>query len=303
MQREKPQQDVCAAPSIHRQILVLDVISDDVANFRLHLKKFPDLVQQLKSRFSEAQLSVVFAVGHRYWGILCDSEIPAPTLEVPEHSEYPFPSSHADLAIVVKSDRPDACYFAAQVLLQWLAAYTQMQRELQSFRYLDGRNLFGFIDIPEKDSAVSRYQKALGYSPQNPEQTLQEAHVGYTYMWIAQMMPDLKRWELLSSEVQREVMGIDKLNGAPWPTSSQSHHEVLSQHSDLILRDPMPMFSMRTSAEVWVDYSADAQSFQARLNALTSSTSQAEADPLMDYLSCTFSSVFVVPSLDWFSAV
>lgn len=303
MSRDKPQHDVCVAPSIHRQVLLLDMTSDDVTGFRIHISRFPAMVQGLKERFSEAQLSVVFAIGNHYWPIVgTDSEqsVPIAELEIPEQAEYPFPIQFADLAIVVKSDRPDACYFAAQVILQWLEPFAQLQRDFQGFRYLDGRNLFGFLDLPERESAVARYHKAFGFSPQHPEPTANGIVSGYTYMWVTAINPDLRRWDMLSSDQQREIMGIDKLSGSIWPTSQKGHHEVLAEHSQNILRDPMPNFSLKVPSETWLDFSAYPHQFQSLLNSYICHSDANEGDPLMDYLNCTFSSAFIVPSMQWF---
>ncbi|CUS47322.1 MAG: heme deferrochelatase YfeX [Idiomarinaceae bacterium HL-53] len=293
----KPQQDVCAAPSIHRHVLLFDMMSDDVEGFRQQLSKFPLLTQQLKQRFSEAQLSAVLAIGQAYWPILDYAKtFSLPALTMPEHTEYPLPQHHADFAIVIKSDRPDACYFTAQVLLQWFADFAELQRDFQCFRYLDGRNLLGFLDNPERATATQRFKKAFGYSLQVPDHAYTGFSKGFSFAWVRQVAPDLLRWEALSAESQREIMGSEKVSGAFWPTSQSSHREFHDEIDEILLSDPMPMVSLQTPSELWIDYAAHPDQFN---HALARMFAVEQPDPLLDYLRFLHGSFYVVPAESW----
>src|SRR5690554_3886069 len=217
----RPQEGVCAEPTIHSWTLLLDVVSDDVAALQGLLLRFPSLVDSLSARFSEANLNVVLAIGAEYWPILApDSEPPSglKSIETNTVGEFALPQTHADFALICRADRLDANYFAVRVMLEWFGDLVIVQDDIQGFRYLDGRDLFGFRIDP--DMPHGNLRRELAYVAGHDS-----LYAGGSYLCLQRVHLNLKRWEQLSVEQQREIMGREKVSGQPWPTALPNHAE------------------------------------------------------------------------------
>ncbi|RUO42931.1 hypothetical protein CWE15_05895 [Aliidiomarina taiwanensis] len=291
----KPQEGICAEPSIHSWVLLLDVTSDDVDGVRQQLKRFPKFADELAARFSEAQLSCVLAIGEGYWDILSSTRprelAPQPVFMT---SEYPLPSSHADLALIFRADRMDATYFAGRVMLEWLQEFVVLNEEIDGFRYLDGRDLFGFKIEPNMPHGQQR--RDFAYIPES----VSREFAGGSYLWFQRNFLDVNRWHALDVEQQRELMGREKVSGEPWPSAQPSHRDktsrVLADGKELALwRLQMPVASMQTSGEMVMHWSRS----QKDIEAFMAQRYCGEADPLLDYQTAERNDIMFAPSRTW----
>lgn len=296
----KPQEGICAEPSIHSWVLLLDVTSDDVHGLRQQLSRFPQFADKLADRFSEAHLSCVLAVGEGYWDILAATR-PRELAPQPEflETEYPLPPTHADLALIFRADRMDANYFAGRVMLEWLQDFVALNEEIHGFRYLDGRDLFGFRIDPDMPHGVERRTLAL-----IPESSSKE-FAGGSYLWLQRYFLDIKRWDKVDDETQRDVMGREKVSGQAWVTEQPSHREktcrILANGQELALwRVQMPVASMQTAGEVvfhWSRSQKDIEQFMAQRYCFNEGNN--EADPLLSYQTAERNDIMFAPSRTW----
>lgn len=302
----KPQEGICAEPSIHSWVLLLDVTSDDVHGLRQQLSRFPQFADKLADRFSEAHLSCVLAIGEGYWDVFSATR-PRELAPQPEFldSEYPLPPSHADLALIFRADRMDANYFAGRVMLEWLQDFVALNEEIHGFRYLDGRDLFGFRIEPDMVHGIQRRSLALV-----PESDSKEFAAG-SYLWLQRYYLDIKRWDALDVEAQREVMGREKVTGQPCLTEQPSHRdktkrELANNQSLAVWRVQMPVASMQTTGEVVFHWSRSqkdieqflAQRYCAGVNAEVTSEENT-ADPLLNYQTAERNHIMFAPSRTW----
>ena len=65
------------------------------------------------------------------------------------------------MLINLRSDRYDANYLAARTLNEWLGYDIEIAEHVHSFRYLDGRDLMGFVDAPDNPRGLRRRNVAL----------------------------------------------------------------------------------------------------------------------------------------------
>lgn len=297
----KPQEGICAEPSIHSWVLLLDVTSDDVHGLRQQISRFPQFADKLSDRFSEAHLSCVLAVGEGYWDILASTR-PRELASQPEfpHNEYPLPPSHADLALIFRADRMDANYFAGRVMLEWLQDFVALNEEIHGFRYLDGRDLFGFKIDP--DMAHGMHRRSLAFIPE----TESKEFAGGSYLWLQRYFLDIKRWDTLPVEEQRAIMGREKVSSQPWPTEGANHKEktsrIMANGQELaIWRVQMPVASMQTAGELvfhWSRSQKDIEQFLAQ-RYCANEYDEVSADPLLNFQTAERNDIMFAPSRTW----
>ncbi|MCC5855735.1 MAG: Dyp-type peroxidase [Idiomarina sp.] len=296
---QRPQEGICAEPSIHAWVLLLDVVSDDVETLRERLSRFPQFTDGLAGRFSESQLSCVVAIGEPYWDILA-SQRPRELQPMPSlpHSEYSFPDKPADIALIFRADRMDANYFAGRVMLEWLGELVSLNEEIHGFRYLDGRDLFGFRLDPEMPHGTKRREMAWIDAGDDTD------FAGGSYLWLQRYQVDLRRWEKLSVEAQRDIMGREKVSGKRWPVDRPTHADktsipLFSDDALALWRVQMPEASMQHSGELGLHWSRSLQDLTRFMTQRFVADEDGFADPLLDYATVSRNGVFFAPSRTW----
>lgn len=293
----KPQEGICAEPSIHSWVLLLEVVSDDVHGLRQQLSRFPQMVEQLAVRFSDAQLSCVLAIGESYWDVLAATRprelAPQPTFL---GNEYPLPATQTDLALILRADRIDANYFAGRVMLEWLRDFVVLHQEIQGFRYLDGRDLYGFrldAHIPH-----GKNRRALSFiAPQESKE-----FAAGSYLWLQLYTIDSQRWDQLTLAEQEEVMGREKLTGKAYVTEQANHRNktqtfFMQEQEQALWRIQMPVANLHVPSELILHWSASQKHIEQFL--AQRYCGEWGSDPLLEYQVAQANALFFAPSRTW----
>ena len=184
-------------------------MTDDVDAVRGKLARIPDIISELDDRFSESMLNGFVAVGADYWDVVYPEQKPVYLRRFPELSQgdREAPRQPYDLLLQIRSDRFDANYLAGRTLLEWLGYDVEVVEQLRTFRYLDGRDLTGFIDAPDNPRGLRKRAVAL----LDPDMDAEFA--GGSYLFLQKFRHDLRRWDHLGPERQQQIMGRDKVSG------------------------------------------------------------------------------------------
>lgn len=291
----RPQPGIIAEPTIHGLTLLLQVTGPDHGEVRARLAQLPKIARGLQDRFSESQLSVVVAVGSGYWNTLWPEQRPAELGSLRElgAAAVSLPETPADLALVIRSDRLDANYFAGQALLKWFGGIVELAYELTSFRYLDGRNLFGFPADQRALPGQRRRELALVSPAQDPQLA------GGSYLWLQYFSLDISGWQRLDPSAQQELMGVDKVRGTPVPTDFTSHREQLAEVNEQVWRLHMPVADMEHSGAVELLWSQSRQPLTSWLQARWGEAGDQPMDPLLRFQQSVLQALFFAPPIPW----
>lgn len=297
---DKAQSGIYAEPNLHGLTLFCHVMSDDVDSLRRKLARFPAIIKDLDARFSEAMLTGFVAVGSEYWDILYPHKRPLQLQTFPELSDgdRAAPRHPYDLIIQVRCDRFDANYLAGRTLIEWFGYDIEVVEQIRSFRYLDGRDLTGFIDAPDNPRGMRKRTVALLNADHDSD------FVDGSYLFVQKFRHDLRRWDYLGPEKQAQIMGRDKVSGERLSeaTIDGVTHAVKSRLVDdneqplPMLRQNMPWGDLREQGLLALYFSHTPKAVIHWLKNRYYADEQGAYDPLLDYSQAVSNSSFFVPS-------
>lgn len=299
----KAQTGVCAEPNLHGLILFCNVMTDDVDAMRGKLARIPDIIAELDDRFSESMLNGFVAIGADYWDEVYPEKKPVNLRGFPDLSQADraTPCQPYDLLLQVRSDRFDANYLAGRTLLEWLGYDVEVVEQLRTFRYLDGRDLTGFIDAPDNPRGLRKHEAALIDANQDAE------FCGGSYLFLQKFRHDLRRWDYLGSARQQQIMGRHKVSGerlSEAEIEGVTHAiktRLMDQHEQPIplLRQNMPWGDLREQGLLGLYFSHQPKAIVDWLKQRYYEDEQGAYDPLLDYTQAVISASFFVPSPDF----
>ncbi|SDB18584.1 putative iron-dependent peroxidase [Pseudidiomarina indica] len=297
----QPQTGVYAEPNLHGMTMLLNVMTDDVEVMQRKVARIPQLLDELERRFSEAMLNGFVAIGSDYWDILYPSVRPLQLGGFPDCSDgdRQTPRESADLLISIRSDRYDVNYLAGRTLLEWLGYDVEVIEQITSFRYLDGRDLFGFIEAPDNPRGIRRRDVAV----------IQDDPVfqGGSYLFTQKFRYDLRRWEQLSVTIQEHVMGRKKVSGEriseatlSLVTHAQKNRLLDANEQPLeLLRQNMPWGNLREQGQFAMYLSHQPQHVVQWLRTRYQADDQGDYDPLLDYMEAVANAAYFVPAIEF----
>ncbi|CAM5341780.1 Diaminopimelate decarboxylase [Streptomyces badius] len=226
----------------------------------------PDLATAARSlgfRFPDADLACVAGFGSSAWDRLFSGPRPAhlhpfPELRGPLHHA---PATPGDVLLHIRAERMDVCYAWAAQLLDRLGGALRIVDETHGFRYLDHRDLLGFVDGTENPVGDDARAAALVGAGDDPD------FEGGSYVVVQKYLHDLTAWNALTVEEQERVIGRTKLDDVEFPDEDKpaDSHLALNTVTDPdgrerdILRANMPFgsFEKGESGTYFIGYAAD----------------------------------------------
>ncbi|MDP5034863.1 MAG: Dyp-type peroxidase [Alishewanella sp.] len=301
----REQLGICAEANLHGSYLLINVLDGQEAMLRQKLTRLPQIINRLADHFSEAMLSGVVAISSHFWDSLYPWQRPAGLSAFPEFRSEHFQVSHsmADLFIQVRSDRTDVNYIALQQIYQLISPNVEIVENLSGFRYLDGRQLTGFIDAPTNPRGIKRRKAALVDALNDP------VFAGGSYLYFYRLQLDQKHWLQLSTEQQEAIMGYQKLDGKKCAADAEirsSHltaqHVVLAPNDAMLLEQNMPYASLHTQGALQLCFSAESDVFSRLWRSKLGLQQSGIYDGLLDFCRIDLAAAFFVPSITFMEA-
>lgn len=300
----REQLGICAEANLHGSYLLCNALDSQETKLRHKLAQIPQLVNRLAEHFSEAMLTSVIAVSSHYWDALYPWQRPAGLQAFPEFSSEHFAISYStvDFLIHIRSDRVDVNHIALQQVLQVLLPCVEVVEHLNGFRYLDGRQLTGFLDAPFNPRGLQRRQAAL-VAP-----SASARFAAGSYLHFYRLLLDQKRWLQLSTAQQEELMGYRKIDGKALtePALCANSHVACCQAAEVnaggLLQQNMPFATLHLQGALQLCFSADSQLFNAQWRYRLGLNSQGAYDSLLDFCRVDLAAAFFVPSLSYLEA-
>ncbi|MFK0111566.1 Dyp-type peroxidase [Streptomyces sp. NPDC091217] len=248
----------------------------------------------------EAALSCVAGIGSAAWGRLFDHPRPAglhpfQPLDGPRHSAVATPG---DLLFHIRATRFDLCFGLAAEIVHRLRDAVTVEDEVQGFKYLDARDLLGFVDGTENPVGAAA-RRAVLIGPEDP------AHAGGTYVIVQKYLHDLDAWNALPVETQERIIGRTKLTNIELdePTSHKGLNTVTGPDGEelKILRDNMPFGSPGRGefGTYFIGYAGTPDVIERMLRNMFLGTGDATHDRILDFSTAVTGTLFFVPSGDF----
>ncbi len=298
-------QTIDAPLTRHAVFLVLTVApgSDPLDAVRSVLSDVDGLVKTVGFRDLGASFTCTVGIGAAIWPGLTGLPLPRELHEFTTitGARHTAPSTPGDLLFHIRSDRQDLCYEFERLLLEALGDAVAVADETIGFRYLDTRDLLGFVD-----------GTANPVGHHLPESTLvgeeDPAAAGGSYVVVQKYLHPLASWHALTTEQQEAIIGRRKADNVELDDaeSGQKAHKTLATIVDDagvehdILRDNMPFGSPGTATfgTYFIGYSRELWVVERMLERMFIGDPPGLHDRLLDFSEAVTGSVFFAPSAE-----
>ena len=303
MPQHTPQPGILPEPTAHALFLVLRV-SEPAANGRLVARAaagVPDLAETVGRHDRNAGLVCTVGFGSGFWDVIHPrgrpgnlrpfSAIDAPGLSAP--------STGGDLLVHVISDRPDLNFECASRLRDRLGATVSVMDEVHGFRYLDSRDLTGFIDGTENPSGAEDRVAAALIGAEDAD------FAGGSYVFTQRYVHKLTQWVKVSEAEQERAIGrrkpdSEELPAAEKPPTAHISRVVIEEDGEEleILRHSFPYGTTSEAGLFFIAYTKDLAIPEKMLRRMLGASGDGHHDHLMDYTQAVSGAHFFAPSLE-----
>ncbi len=293
---------ICAEANLHGFMFLINALDGHQSSLRVQLARLHGLIQRLSDQFSESNLSAVIAIGAGYWDTIYPVARPSGLQSFPPLivDDLDMPASPFDLFLQIRSDRYDVLHLAAQQCLQLLQPYIELQEQVHAFRYMDGRDLTGFIDQPRAPKGKRKRELAL------VAEEVDAQFAGGSYLHFQRYRLDLNRWQQLTQGQQELIMGYKKMDGsliASAQLAEQSHAVKasleLEQQSLPLLFQNMPYGQLKVQGTLTLGFSNDGRTYLQWLKNRMGQSGLQNYDLLLDYVQADCGAAFFAPSVNF----
>ena len=177
-------------------------IKSETATVVQHLKAIPQLVDELNSSQSGANLMSSVAFSRGFWA-KSNQPMPEELIEFTPlgEGEIVAPASDVDVLIHCHSNRHDLHFYLLRKLMAAISDYVEVVDETYGYRFMDARDMTDFIDGTENPKGAQREEVAI--IPDG-------AFAGGSYVMAQRFIHNLPAWNRLSVSAQEKVIGRTK---------------------------------------------------------------------------------------------
>ncbi|MCB5162408.1 Dyp-type peroxidase [Marinomonas algarum] len=296
------QSGIIAEASSDALFITFNINRDHLSLFKTTLNKIPTLVRDLQATYPTAELHAAIGFSDLVWDEL-DTQRPLHLARFPEikGDEIHIPSTDVDMVMHLRSLRRDVTYQLANALFDALGASVSLVEEISGFKYLDNRDLTGFVDGTENPEGEQRKAVAL-VSEEDP--SFEQG----SYFNLMRFVHDLDKWQQQDLKTQEDTYGRTKYTNEEYPSEQKSVHAHTKRtslkdengKSMEILRHSMPFASLKEKGLMFASYSKTPAIFNQMLESMVKGDKQGNTDHLMKYTRATSGQAFFIPSNNWF---
>lgn len=294
---------IYAEPNLHGSYLLFNALDDKNAFIRAALSRLPALFENYSDQFSEANLIGVVAIGAAYWDEFFPEERPKllSTFPAMDSEDRLAPANSYDIYIEIRSDRADVNHIVSTKVCQLLADSVELVEQIQAFRFLDGRDLTGFVDGTENPQGLHRKDVAIVTEQEDVN------FAGGSYLHIQRYQHNLTLWNSLPDNEQENVYGRTKLDNIEYASEEKAltaHTKRTSLKDEQgnsieILRQSMPYGDMKRKGLFFVSYCHSPKPFEIMLKSMIYGDGHGNVDHLLKYTQAETGAAFFAPSLNF----
>lgn len=301
----REQSGVCAEGNLHGQYLLFDCLEGNEPAIRAQLHEISRYLDEMTEQYCDVAFAGFIAIGAEYWSLLYPDSRPALLRPFPllEQDDRHAPSMPYDVFIQIVSDRADINFMVSNEVCLLLEDLATLSEEVKSFRYLDNRDLTGFVDGTENPKGVHRQKVALVSEEDN-------AFRGGSYIHIQRYRHNLSKWNKLKQKQQEDIVGRTKQDNHEYssfnkPKTSHIRRTGLKDSDGNaleILRQSMPYGDMQEQGLFFISCCSTPLNFEIMLRSMIVGDNKGHYDHLLDFTQAVTGAAFFAPSLSFFAA-
>lgn len=280
--------------------------TDAVAHIRRVLASLPALQADMQRQHPEAGVHLVVAIGSNYWSQLMPAEAPEGLRPFPAMiaDERLAPSTPVDLLCHIRSDRHDLNFQLAWQVRERLGDAVELVDEVHGFRYLDSRDMTGFVDGTENPEGEQRGRVALVAGED-------EAYQGGSYIHLQKYVHRLPLWNRQSLKTQEDTIGRTKADNVEYASAEKAATAHTKRtalkdgegNSIEILRHSMPWGNSRECGLMFASYCHTPDNFETMLRSMVEGDGQGHWDHLLRYTRAITGQAFFAPPVSALEAL
>ena len=297
----EPQAGIVPEPSENALFLILRV--PDPAKNGVEVAKaasqLPGLTAKLAKSEPRARLTSVVGFGPEFWDAVSPGNRPKGFRPFPAIAagDRRAPATGGDLLVHILSRRQDLCFELATQVRKKLGHTVEVMEEVHGFRYLDSRDLTGFIDGTENPKGKKRGAEGL-VGDEDPD------FAGGSFVFTQRYVHDLEKWEGLSLREQEKVIGRRKRDSrelsdrAKPPTAHIARVVIEEDGEELeIVRHSFPYGTTSECGLFFIAYTRDLDIPAKMLRRMMGTSGDGLHDRLMEFSRAVSGANFFAPSV------
>ena len=262
------------------------------------LAQVPSLTEEVATLDPLAQLVSAVGIGSDFWDVVSPQRRPAGlrAFRSVMADDRGAPATGGDILFHIVSGRHDLNFELAEKLVRELGAAVEVLEEVHGFRYLDGRDLTGFIDGTENPKGTERATVAL-IGGEDID------FAGGSFIFAQRYVHDLGKWMALDTRDQERAIGRRKrdsedLGDAKPPTAHISRVTIEEDGKELkILRHSFPYGTVSEAGLFFIAYCRSLDIPERMLSRMFGTAGDGMHDRLMEFTTPVSGATFFSPSL------
>lgn len=298
----REQLGVCAEGNLHSVYLMFNANDGVESSLRASLASVAQYVYDLTDQYADSAFNGFVAVGANYWDNLFAGGRPAQLKPFPAMHEgnRDAPAIEYDIFVHLRCDRLDILHLVANEVNQMLEDLVELIEEERGFRFMDNRDLTGFVDGTENPKGRQRQEVALVGDED-------ESFRGGAYVHVQKFSHNLSKWHRLPVKKQEDIIGRTKVDNIEYASADKpltSHIKRVNlkdEHgkSMEILRQSMPYGSVKEQGLMFISVCRTPMHFEKMLESMVFGDGEGNHDHLMHFTQALTGSSFFAPSLDF----
>ncbi len=296
-----PQAGILPAPSEHALFIILRALepSRNGPGLVKSVARVPSLTETVAAIDQRGKLLCTASVGPELWDVISPEKRPKglrpfKAIGIDGRSA---PNTGGDLLFHIISKRPDMNFELAMRIMNQLGDTVEVMEEVHGFRYLDSRDLTGFIDGTENPKGKARAAVAL-IGHEDPE------FAGGSYVFTQRYVHNLKKWTTIALKEQEHAIGRRKrdsqeLSDKVKPPTAHISRVVIEEGGEelQIVRHSFPYGTVSEAGLFFIAYTKDLAITEKMLSRMMGSARDGLHDHLMDFTRAVSGATFFAPSL------
>jgi len=286
--------------------VTFNLVRDRVAQAKQALAASTGIIQAIEQQFPDASLCASIGLNHAVWPLFDDAKQPSGLAPFPhfKNQSVDVNETAGELVFHIRSMRRDVTFQLANALYQAFDQSLEIVEEVSCFKYLDNRDLTGFVDGTENPEGEQRQQVAL-VGKEDPD------FEHGSYLNLMRFVHDLEKWEHQDLKSQEDVYGRTKYANEEYPSAQKSPHAHTKRtslkdangQSLEILRHSMPFASLTEKGLMFASYSKTPSVFNLMLESMIKGDEGGHTDHLMTFTTAHTGNAFFIPPTSWLASL
>lgn len=298
----REQLGVCAEGNLHSVYLMFNANDGVEDQLRPCVANVAQYIYELTDQYTDSAFNGFLAIGANYWDSLYPEKRPALLKPFPAMFEgtRDAPAIEYDLFVHIRCDRFDILHLVANEVSQMFEGLVDLVDEERGFRFMDSRDLTGFVDGTENPKGRHRQEVAL-VGDADPQ-----FRAG-SYIHVQKFAHNLSKWHRLPVKKQEDIIGRTKQDNIEYESGDKpltSHIKRVGLKDEQgnsmeILRQSMPYGSVKEQGLMFLSVCRTPVHFEKMLHSMIFGDGHGNHDHLMHFTQALTGSSFFAPSLDF----